>query len=237
MTGHAEQLATESSSATDKSDPDDIAPATIADESAPGNPAEATTTHKPAPDRPAQATAAKESVPDEPVHTAAARSRHRTLVRRCLVAVVVVITAALVVTTAWSVVRHRDDAAVTSADREAGPAAADAAAAILTYKPATVTADLARARSHLSGDFATYFDKLGTEVVLPAATTRHMSSTATVTATSVVSASSDHAVALVFVNQMTTADDLKQPTTMSSSLRLELHKIGGHWLVTKLDTV
>ncbi|WP_169816292.1 hypothetical protein [Nocardia miyunensis] len=100
---------------------------------------------------------------------------------------------------------------LTAADREVGPAAADAAAAVLSYKPDTVTADLARAHSHLTGDFATYFDKLGTDVVVPAATGRHTSSTATVTATSVVSADSGHAVALVFVSQVTTADDLNQP--------------------------
>ncbi|WP_067890412.1 hypothetical protein [Nocardia vaccinii] len=56
-------------------------------------------------------------------------------------------------------------------------------------------------------------------------------------ATAAVSADSGHAVALVFVDQVTTADDLKQPTTMSSSLRPELVKIGEHWLVDKLDTV
>lgn len=159
------------------------------------------------------------------------------MIRRRPAAVAAVVIVALVIATVWSVLRYRGDAALSDADREVGPAAADAAAAVLSYKPDTVAADLARAHSHLTGDFATYFDKLGSEVVIPAANARHMSSTATVTATSVVSADSQHAVALVFVNQVTTADDLKQPTTMSSSLRLELVKIGEHWLVDKLDTV
>ncbi|MFF3571055.1 hypothetical protein [Nocardia jiangxiensis] len=159
------------------------------------------------------------------------------ITRRRPAAVAAVVIVALVIATVWSVLQSRGDAALSDADREVGPAAADAAAAVLSYKPDTVAADLARAHSHLTGDFATYFDKLGSEVVIPAANARHMSSTATVTATSVVSADSEHAVALVFVDQVTTADDLKQPTTMSSSLRLELVKIGEHWLVDKLDTV
>ncbi|MBB5917820.1 Mce-associated membrane protein [Nocardia transvalensis] len=161
----------------------------------------------------------------------------RELLRRARIPVLVLVTAALVITTAWSLVRYREDAARASAEGEVGRAAADAAAAVLSYRPDTVADDLARARTHLGGDFATYFDELGTEVVRPAATGRHMSSTATVTATSVVSADTDHAVALVFVSQATTADDLKQPTTMSSALRLELRKSGSRWLVTKLDTV
>lgn len=182
-------------------------------------------------------TTPNEPEPGDPVTTIAARGRRRTTGRRWPIAVSAVITVALVIATVWSILLYRNDTARTAADREAGPAAADATTAVLSYKPTTVTADLARARSHLSGDFATYFDKLSTDVVLPAATQRHMSSTATVTATSVISANSGTAVALVFVNQITTADDLKQPTTISSSLRLELHKIGGRWLVTKLDTV
>ncbi|MBY8859382.1 hypothetical protein K7711_23135 [Nocardia sp. CA2R105] len=159
------------------------------------------------------------------------------MIRRWPAAAAAVVIVTLAIATVWSVLQFRGDAALSDADREVGPAAADAAAAVLSYEPDTVAADLARAHSHLTGDFATYFDKLGSEVVIPAANARHMSSTATVTATSVVSADSEHAVALVFVNQVTTADDLKQPTTMSSSLRLELVKIGEHWLVDKLDTV
>ncbi|WP_216892966.1 hypothetical protein [Nocardia alni] len=190
-----------------------------------------------APDNSANSTTPRGSEPGDPVKPTATPGRWRTIGRRWPITLIAVITVALAITMLWSIVQYRDDAALATANREAGPAAADAATAILSYKPATVTADLARARSHLSGDFATYFDKLGTDVVLPAATQRHMSSTATVTATSVVSANSNAAVALVFVNQVTTADDLKQPTTISSSLRLELHKIDGHWLVTKLDTV
>ncbi|MQY21771.1 hypothetical protein [Nocardia macrotermitis] len=163
-----------------------------------------------------------------------APTSRRGMLRHWPAALVVV---ALVITTVWSILQYRHDTELTAADREVGPAAADAAAAVLSYKPATVAADLARAHSHLTGDFAGYFEKLGTDVVIPAANGRHMSSTATVTATSVVSADSGHAVALVFVNQTTTADDLAQPTTMSSSLRLELVKVGEHWLVSKLDTV
>ncbi|MET7770575.1 hypothetical protein [Nocardia sp. NPDC005366] len=154
---------------------------------------------------------------------------------RSLVAAVVLI--ASITATAWLAVTYRTDRAHDAAYAEAGPAAATAAAAVLSYAPDTVTDDLARARSHLTGDFAAYFDRLGTDVVLPAARQRHMRSEATVTASSVVSATSDHAVALVFLSQVTTADDLARPTTVSSTLRLELTKVGHHWLVTELDSV
>ncbi|MEV5837672.1 hypothetical protein [Nocardia sp. NPDC052112] len=143
----------------------------------------------------------------------------------------------LAVSTSWLGVICRNDRAQADARAGVALAAADAATAVLTYHPDTVTDDLARARTHLSGDFATYFGKLGTDVVVPAARQRQMSSTATVTATSVVSADTAHAVALVFVNQVTTATDQQQPTATSSSLRLQLDWIDGRWLVTKLDTV
>ena len=141
------------------------------------------------------------------------------------------------ISTSWLGLIHRSDLVEADARAAVAPAAAATAAAVLTYQPDTVTDDLARARSHLSGEFATYFGKLGTDVVVPAAQQRHMSSTATVTATSVISADTAHAVALVFVNQVTTAADQQQPTATSSSLRLRLERIDGQWLVTALDSV
>ncbi|GAA5056025.1 hypothetical protein [Nocardia callitridis] len=153
-----------------------------------------------------------------------------------LLAVGVVVLALIATTATLAVFRHTDTQTA-HAYADAASAARDATAAILSYRPDTVADDLAEARTHLTGEFATYFDRLGTEVVLPAARQRHMSTTATVSATSVVSATDDHAVALVFANQSTTADDLPQPKTLSSSLRVELRKVDGTWLVSKFDPV
>jgi len=169
--------------------------------------------------------------------SATPKKGRRTFSRRWSLVTAATLTTCLAAATAWFGFGYHSDKAISAAQDQAGPAAAEAVAAILSYRPDTVAADLARARSHLGGDFAGYFDKLGTDVVTPAATRRHMSSKATVTATSVVSADVQRAVALVFVDQLTTADDLAQPTTTSSSLRLELRRTDGRWLVTELDTL
>lgn len=169
--------------------------------------------------------------------TVMSRNRSSRLRRRWRGICIGLVVTGLAVSTSWLGLIHRGDAAAAEARETVAPAAAEAARAVLSYKPDTVTDDLARARSHLYGDFASYFSRLGTDVVIPAAQQRHMSSTATVTATSVASADRTEAVALVFVNQVTTSADQQQPTVTSSSLRLRLVRVDGRWLVTELDTV
>ncbi|MGY3554781.1 twin-arginine translocation pathway signal [Williamsia sp. R60] len=115
--------------------------------------------------------------------------------------------------------------------------ASDGAVAILSYKPDTVDADLLNAKQRLTGDFLDYYSKFTTTVVAPAAKEKKVATTATVPAAGAVSVSDSRAVVLVMVNQQTTTAEAPNPASSASSVRVELVKNDGRWLISKFDPV
>jgi len=73
-------------------------------------------------------------------------------------------------------------------------------------------------------------------VVIPGAKQKHISAVAKVPAAASVSATPNHAVALLFVDQ-TVVVGPDQPTDTASSVRVTLDKIGGRWLISGFDPV
>jgi Mce-associated membrane protein len=69
------------------------------------------------------------------------------------------------------------------------------------------------------------------DVLIPAAKQRSISAVATVPAVAVMSATAEHAVVLVFINQ-TTIIDTQAPINSASSVRVTLAKVGSQWLVS-----
>ncbi|MBY4128325.1 hypothetical protein HQO83_07990 [Rhodococcus fascians] len=116
-------------------------------------------------------------------------------------------------------------------------AADDGAVAVLSYRAESVDADIEHAASFLTGDFLNYYSAFGAESIAPAAKDRGITSSATVSASSVVSSSEDSAVALVFVNQNITSTDAPDPKAAPSSLRIELTQVNGRWLISTLDPI
>lgn len=115
-------------------------------------------------------------------------------------------------------------------------AATDTAVAMLSYKPETVEKDLAAARDRLSGDLRQSYTSLIHDVVIPGSRAKQISTTANVAAAATVSASGNHAVVLVFVNQTITMGK-SAPTNTASSVRMTLDKTDGKWLVSQFDPV
>ena len=74
------------------------------------------------------------------------------------------------------------------------------------------------------------------EVVIPGAKEKHISAVAKVNAGASVSASANHAVALLFVNQTVTIGD-GAPTDTQPVVRVTLDKVNGRWLVSHFDPV
>lgn len=131
------------------------------------------------------------------------------------------------------------DASVRSA-RDAGvesvAAARDGTIALLSYKPDTVEQDLESARSRMTGTFLDSYTSLTHDVVIPGAKQKQISAEATVPAAASVSATGDHAVVLLFVNQ--TVNVGKDPATNTgSSVRVTLDKVHGRWLISGFDPV
>jgi Mce-associated membrane protein len=119
---------------------------------------------------------------------------------------------------------------------ESVQAAKDSTVAMLSYKPDSVEAQLNAARSLLTGNFQDSYTSLINEVVIPGAKQKQISAVATVPAAASVSAESNHAVVLVFVNQ-TVVVGADAPTDTASSVRVTLDKHGDKWLVSEFQPV
>lgn len=115
-------------------------------------------------------------------------------------------------------------------------AAKDSTIALLSYKSDTVEKDLEAAKSRMTGAFKDSYSQLINDVVIPGAKKEHISATATVPAAASVSATPNHAVALLFVNQ-TAVVDKSPPADSVSSVRVTLDKVDGRWLISGFDPV
>ena len=133
----------------------------------------------------------------------------------------------------WATVSHSHN---TSARNESVQAAREATVAMLSYTAATVDRDLTAAREKLTGKFLDDYTKLVNTQVIPGAKAKQISAAAQVPAVASVSATSSHAVALVFVDQTVAAAN-QAPATTASSIRVTLDKIDGHWLVSGFEPV
>jgi len=123
-----------------------------------------------------------------------------------------------------------------AAAAESVQAATDSTIQMLSYHPDTVDRDLNAARDRMTGAFRDDYTRLTNEVVIPGAKQKHISSLATVPAASSVSATPDHAVVLVFVNQ-TIVMGSDPPTNTASSVKVSMEKRDGHWLISSFDPV
>lgn len=115
-------------------------------------------------------------------------------------------------------------------------AASDGTIALLSYRPETVEKDLEAAKSRLTGEFLDSYTSLTRDVVIPGAKQKQISAVATVPAATSTSASADHAVVLLFVNQ-TVVVGKEAPINSASSVRVTLDKIDGRWLISQFEPV
>jgi Mce-associated membrane protein len=119
---------------------------------------------------------------------------------------------------------------------ESVAAAKDSTVALLSYQPDTVDKDLRAARGRLTGSFKDSYTQLIQDVVIPGATKQHISAVAVVPAAASVSATPNHAVALLFVDQ-TVAVGSDAPTETSSIVRVTMDRTGGRWLISAFDPI
>ena len=133
----------------------------------------------------------------------------------------------------WQDASVRDAAA---ARAESVRAATDGTIALLSYRPDTVQKDLEAARGKLTGTFLDAYTKLTHDVVIPGAKQKQISAVATVPGAASKSATDNHAVVLLFVNQSVIKGQ-DAPTNSASSVRVTLDKIGGRWLISGFDPV
>ncbi|MCV6977512.1 hypothetical protein H7J11_24000 [Mycobacterium bourgelatii] len=134
----------------------------------------------------------------------------------------------------WVAVSEADAAQARS---ETVRIASEDAVALLSYKADTAEKELGAARERLTGDFKDAYTSLTRQVVIPGAKEKHISAVAKVNAAASVSATENHAVVLLFVNQTVTMGEGGTPTDTQPVIRVTLEKVDGKWLVSHFDPV
>jgi Mce-associated membrane protein len=169
---------------------------------------------------------------------AAARAGRLSLRRRIIsvaalgaLAVAAAVSAALL-----AVAAHHDDA-TSPVSAAAQQAATTEIKQILSYDYRSLGSDLARAKSDTTGQFSQQFSALAGQIIVPAATQQQTVTTVTVPNVSVVSATADRVVVLLFIDQSTTNKTQRQPQQVAGQVRVTMQQTGGRWLVAQFQAL
>jgi Mce-associated membrane protein len=125
----------------------------------------------------------------------------------------------------------------TAAANVALDAAKNGTVALLSYSPESLDKDFAAAKSHLTGDFLSYYTQFTEQIVTPAAKQKSVKTTAAVVRAAVSELHPDSAMVLVFINQNTTSKENPNGSFAASSVKVGLKKINGAWLIASFDPV
>nr|WP_197516441.1 MULTISPECIES: twin-arginine translocation pathway signal [unclassified Mycobacterium] len=116
-------------------------------------------------------------------------------------------------------------------------AATEGTVALLSYTPDKLESDLAGAKSHLTGDFLTYYGKFADQIVAPAAKQKAVNTQAAVKRAVISELRPETARVLVFLDQTTTSKDQPEPVQTASSVMVSMTKSHGNWLISAFDPI
>ncbi|MFB6935705.1 hypothetical protein [Streptomyces chartreusis] len=164
--------------------------------------------------------------------------------RRLLTLVLGVLLLAALVATAVLGWQYRDGSRTESARTQALTAAQKAAPLVLSYDYRHLDKDFASARTHLTGGFHTEYGKTTKAVVGPTAKKYRAVVKATIAApatgtpaASVVSASPDKVVVLLFINQVTESTQVSGARVDLNRVRMTMARTDGGWKVSGVDAL
>ncbi|MFC9968306.1 h domain protein [Nocardia ignorata] len=120
---------------------------------------------------------------------------------------------------------------------EAMSTASRTVSAMFSYEHVTVDTELPKAADGLSESFRNDYLRLIEEAIAPGAKEKQLTVKATTQAEGVISAEPEHAVVLLYLNQVTTSKDTPQGTASGSRVRVSLDKTGDRWLVSQVTPV
>jgi Mce-associated membrane protein len=178
----------------------------------------------------------------EPVERTKRPRRGRTRMLRNIKLVPVMLVALLLISggaATWLYVKQYRPNQQTDPDvaRAVVSAASDGTVALLSYSPDSLDKDFATAKSHLTGDFLSYYNQFTEQIVAPAAKQKSLKTTAHVMGAAVSELHPDSAVVLVFVDQSTTSKDRPDPSMAASNVLVSLTRVNSNWLITKFDPI
>lgn len=167
-----------------------------------------------------------------------ARARKTLSGRIAVAALALLVVASLSLLGALYWFSYRPDRATdAAAAKSAISAASEGTIAVLSYSPDTLDRDFSSAKSHLTGDFLSYYDQFTQQIVAPAAKQKAVKTTAVVLRAAVSELHPDSAVVLLFVNQSTQSKDRPEPTFTNSSVSVTLTKAHDKWLISSFNPV
>jgi Mce-associated membrane protein len=124
------------------------------------------------------------------------------------------------------------DATVAAAAKKA---AEDGTVAVLSYSPQSLTDDIAKAKSHLTGDFLNYYTRFTDQIFAAAAQQQQVSTTARIQRAAVADLHPDSAVVLLFVDKESSSKDQPAPAAKPTTVRATMKKVNGSWLIAQFD--
>lgn len=156
---------------------------------------------------------------------------------RALAAALVAVAVVLAAVVGWLAYGKIQDNAAEAARTDAVKAAEEQAVAVLGYSYDKVDEQVAAAAEGLTGDFREEYLNLMNNVIVPGAKEKSISVQAVVQSSSIVSAEADHAVAMLFVNTISTNSEFPEAVSSASRVRVELENEDGRWLVSRLGPI
>jgi Mce-associated membrane protein len=172
--------------------------------------------------------------PDELGDDSSRRARRRALARTVAFVVLPVLAMAVAAGVGYLKYVNAVGAASEQASIQSVQVAKDSTIAMLSYTPATVDKQLSAATDRMTGSFRQSYSTLIHDVVIPGAKDKKISAVATVPATASTSATPNHAVVLVCVDQAITMDDAA-PTQTNSVVQITLDRVDNRWLISAFD--
>jgi Mce-associated membrane protein len=116
-------------------------------------------------------------------------------------------------------------------------AAKNGTVSLLSYAPESLDKDFANAKSHLTGDFLSYYTQFTEQIVTPAAKQKSVKTSAAVVRAAVSEMQTDSAMVLVFINQNTVSKENPDGSFAASAVKVGLKKINDAWLISSFDPV
>ena len=149
----------------------------------------------------------------------------------------VVLLAALTGFLAWKAHDTAGLGPVEASRRDALQAARNAATLVLSYDYRHLSKDFAAGLATTTGEFRADYTKATGKILKDVAPRYQAVVVAAVSEASVVQASVDQVVALVFVNQQSASSLRSAPKITQSRLTMTMQHRGGRWLVSKIDAI
>ncbi|OBJ56679.1 hypothetical protein [Mycobacterium sp. 1423905.2] len=120
--------------------------------------------------------------------------------------------------------------------RQVIKAASDGAVALLSYSPDSLGPDVQSAKLRITPEFEATYLRFIEQIVTPASQRGQLTTTVHIIRAAVAELHPNSAVVLLFIGQKLVSKLKPEPVNTTSSVRVELTKVNGAWLINAFDS-